>query len=131
MFLSLCFLGLQAQDWASLYQQSVDAYNNYESAEARNLAERALTILRGENSGASKNEAVILRQLSIVCYDLGDDDGSVAYAKEEIEVLTSLGLDQDLNFASALQNLGVLRIYRSEYKAAEPLINQSLEITLT
>ncbi|HCX24324.1 MAG: hypothetical protein CMB80_13570 [Flammeovirgaceae bacterium] len=122
---------MQAQDWASLYQQSVDAYNNYESAEARNLAERALTILRGENSGASKNEAVILRQLSIVCYDLGDDDGSVAYAKEEIEVLTSLGLDQDLNFASALQNLGVLRIYRSEYKAAEPLINQSLEITLT
>ncbi|WP_421873832.1 tetratricopeptide repeat protein [Marinoscillum sp.] len=125
-----CLLAI-SQDWATLYQQSVDAYNNYESQEARNLAERALSLIRNENSGASTNEAVILRQLSLVCYDLGDDDGATAYAKEEVELLIEIGANQDMNFANALQNLAVSRMYRSEYKAAEPLLSQALEIALT
>lgn len=128
---SLAFIMAMAQDWASLYRQSVDAYNNYQSAEARNYGERALALIRNENNGATKNEAVILRQLSLVCFDLGDDDGATAYAREEVELLIEIGANQDMNFANALQNLAVTRMYRSEYKAAEPFISQALEIALT
>ncbi len=121
-------LCLQAQDWASLYQQSVDAYNNYESAEARNLAERALALIRNDSPEKSKNEAAILRQLSIVSFDLAEDDAALAYAKEEVETLVAIGENQNMNYANALQNLAVMRNLRSEYKVSEPLISEALEI---
>jgi len=123
---SLCF----AQDWAASYQQSVDFYNNYQSAEARLAAERALEQIKSTETKASKNQTVILRQLSIVCYDLGEDAAALSYAKEEVEVLIALGENRDMNYANALQNLAVIRMARSEYGAADPLLSEALDLTL-
>jgi len=120
-----------AQDWAASYQQSVDYYNNYQSEEARAAAEQALEQIKTDQPDPSKNQAVILRQLSIVCYDLGNNAAAISYAKEEVEMLISLGENKDMNFATALQNLAVMRMTRSEYAAAEPLLKEALDLALT
>ncbi|MFT4834130.1 MAG: hypothetical protein ACI8WP_000888, partial [Flavobacteriaceae bacterium] len=107
-----------AQNWAELYNQSVEAYNNFEYEDARAYAEQALSDIKQNQSNPDKNFAVILRQLSLVCYDLEDNTAAVSYAKEEIETLIKIGGNQDMNFAAALQNLAVIRMYRSEYGVA-------------
>lgn len=127
----LCSSSLFAQNWVQSYQQSVDAYSNYQSAEALELGLLALDQLKAESDKPSKNQATILRQLSIVAYDLGDDGSAIEYAQEEVRTLTITGDSDDMNFANALQNLAVLRMFRSEYGAAEPLLENALEITLT
>ncbi len=133
IFAILCITFLSAevsaQTWAELYQQSVEYYNNYQSQEAKIAASRALALIKAEQSEPSKNQSVILRQLSMVCFDLQEDAAAINYAKEEIEMLDGLGMNQDLNFATALQNLAIMRTSRSEYEAAEPLLIKALEIT--
>ncbi|MFT7197429.1 MAG: CHAT domain-containing protein/tetratricopeptide (TPR) repeat protein, partial [Marinoscillum sp.] len=120
-----------AQNWAELYNQSVEAYNNFEYEDARAYAEQALSDIKQNQSNPDKNFAVILRQLSLVCYDLEDNTAAVSYAKEEIETLIKIGGNQDMNFAAALQNLAVIRMYRSEYGVAEPLLREAQNIVLT
>lgn len=122
--------GVFAQEWATFYQQSVDQYNNYESEAARQSAEKALELIKSSANAQSKNHTVILRQLSICCFDLGDDAAAVSYAKEEVEMLMTLRENQDVNFANALQNLAVMRMARNEYAAAEPLLEESLKTAL-
>ncbi|MEQ8469546.1 MAG: CHAT domain-containing tetratricopeptide repeat protein [Marinoscillum sp.] len=131
--MTLCFAVIvcQSQDWTASYQSAIDAYNNYQSQEAREYAEQALTAIKAEESGPSKNQTVILRQLSLICYDLGDDPAAISYAKEEVEMLIALGENSDMNYANALQNLALIRMYRSEYGAAEPLLREALDIIMT
>lgn len=131
--LILCFAMIvcRGQDWATSYQNSIDAYNNYQSQQAREFAEQALSEIKAEQPAPSKNQAVILRQLSLICYDLGDDPAAISYAKEEVELLIRLGENKDPNYANALQNLAVIRMFRSEYGAAEPLLKEALDISLT
>lgn len=128
-FSAYCF-SASSQDWAQAYQLSVDAYANYQSSEALEYGKQALDLIRTESDQPSRNLAVILRQLSLVTYDLGDDEAAVNFATEEIRTLTLTGDNDDMNFANAVQNLAVLRMYRSEYAAAEPLLQNALEIIL-
>lgn len=130
-WLSLVTSGVYAQDWATKYQQSVDYYNNYQSKEAKTAAEQALAMIKADQPIATTNHAVILRQLSLVCYDLGQDAAAISYAKEEVETLISINANQDMNFVNALQNLAVMRMSRSEYGAAEPLLKEALKLALT
>ncbi|MEQ9304021.1 MAG: hypothetical protein RJQ14_08915, partial [Marinoscillum sp.] len=77
--LILCFAMIvcRGQDWATSYQNSIDAYSNYQSQQAREFAEQALSEIKAEQPTPSKNQAVILRQLSLICYDLGDDPAAI------------------------------------------------------
>ncbi|MFY0607905.1 MAG: CHAT domain-containing protein [Cyclobacteriaceae bacterium] len=131
LFAIVFSLFCQAQDWAESYRQSVDLYNNYQSEEAREVAELALTQIKTGQTAPTKNNGAILRQLSIICYDLGDSPAALSYAKEEVETLISIGANQDMNYANAIQNLASIRMDRSEYGAAEPLLKEGLNIILT
>lgn len=127
LLLGLSTLMARGQDWAQAFQQSVDFYNDYQSEEARKAAEQALRLLQESQPTAIENKAAILRQLSIICYDLTDDEAALSYAQDEVESLLSLG-KKTVNLAMALQNLAVIRMARSEYGAAEPLLEEALLI---
>ncbi len=45
-------------------------------------------------------------------------------------MLIALGENRDMNYANALQNLAVIRMARSEYGAADPLLSEALDLTL-
>ncbi|MEQ8237817.1 MAG: CHAT domain-containing tetratricopeptide repeat protein [Cyclobacteriaceae bacterium] len=117
---------VNAQEWATAYQESVDLYNNYQSPEAKLAAERAIRSYKSQIENPDKNLAAIYRQLSIICYDLNLLDEALIHAKAEVELLQKLNLLYDISFVSASQNLALIRIARSEYEAAEPLLKASL-----
>lgn len=127
LFLGLNSLLSFAQEWVQRYQNSVSAYENMELRKAKDEAGAALEIYK-TTTDPDKNLAAILRQLSLVSYELGETDDAVKYAQEEVVTLQNLGLDLDLNFAYCLQNLAVIRMARSEYGAAEPLLAESRRI---
>ncbi|WP_258103149.1 CHAT domain-containing protein [Marinoscillum sp. MHG1-6] len=118
-----------SQDWAVAYQNAVDLYNNYDSEQALVEANRSLELYKAAVPADDKNLGAILRQLSIIYYDLDQPDDALDYAKHEVDLLQTLNLNTNINYANALHNLAVIRMARSEYGAAEPLIRASLVIT--
>lgn len=120
-------LGL-AQNWLTSYQNSVDFYNNYESGKARDEALKALELYKTSVDAEDQNLSAILRQLSVVSYDLNQLDPAVDYAKQEVELLQKINLTEEENYANALQNLALIRMARSEYGAAEPLLKAGLAL---
>jgi CHAT domain-containing protein len=120
-----------AQEWATAYQESIDHYNNYESQESKLAAERALRAYKTQIENPDKNLAAILRQLALVTYELDLLDDALEHSKSETELLQSLGLNNEANYANALQNLALIRIARNEYAAAEPLLRKAIPIALT
>ncbi|MFZ9044492.1 MAG: tetratricopeptide repeat protein [Cyclobacteriaceae bacterium] len=125
----ICSFGLSAQEWLDQYNQSLYYYDNYELEEARNSAETAMAIFKAEVSEPHKNVAAILRHLSVVCYELYELDAAIDYAKKEVEALQALGLDLEENFTGALSNLALIRSARSEYEAAERLLQEALSLS--
>ena len=118
------------QDWLETYEQSVEHYNLYQMNDARTSAEEALRLYRESVSEPHKNETAILRQLTLICYETADYESGLEYAKKEVEMLQQLGLDSDMNYANALNNLGLIRSARSEYEAAKPLLKKAYDIAL-
>ncbi|MFY0598277.1 MAG: hypothetical protein JXR03_01315 [Cyclobacteriaceae bacterium] len=73
-----------AQDWVVAYQNSVDYYENFESEKARDEALAALESYRQTVAEEDKNLSAILRQLSVVYYDLDELDQGLDHAMQEV-----------------------------------------------
>ncbi len=129
--LVLCLISslLVAQDWLNEYNQSVDFYQSYQLKESRAHGETALSLFTSEFPEPHKNTASILRQLSLVCFDQGDDNAAVDYAQREVEMLQQLGSDQDLSYSDALFNLGTIFSSSGRYLDAEPVISAALGVS--
>jgi len=126
--LFLFFSQLQAQEWLVQYQNSQSLYEEDKLKEALAAAKSALQIFKLEVVELHTNTAAILRHLSIISFDLEDDASAVAYAQEEIKTLVTLGEDNSENFVNALNNLGALRNYRSEYVEAARIYERAIEV---
>ena len=129
ILLCLTFFTTSAQDWLTEYEKSTDLYFDYQLSEAKARAETALSLFTAEVTEPHKNTATILRQLSLICYELGEIENAIDFGNREIETLTSLGLDGDISFADALYNLGAIFIGNAQYVDAEVVINSGLAIT--
>ncbi|MFY0687683.1 MAG: CHAT domain-containing protein [Cyclobacteriaceae bacterium] len=125
MLISLC---ANAQEWADQYQQAVTLYDNFQLREARTAAERALSIFKEENPEPHQNQAAILRQLSLICYEMASDDAAIAYAKEELTVLDAINQNGTRNYAISLSNLALIYSANSQYEESLKLLEEGLRI---
>jgi len=118
-----------SQDWLSKYNESVEFYNAIDLANAKTSAEAALELYNNSNSEVDKNKAAILRQLVLICSESGEITAGISYAKEEIEVLDELSLNNDDYYANALNNLGILYSAIGEHEKAKPVLEDALKIS--
>lgn len=87
--------------------------------------------MRTVESSPSRNQAAILQHLMVVLFELGAEDKALGFGADAHRALTIVGDTDEMPFAQLLQNIAQIRIYGSEYAAAEPLLREALKITLS
>ena len=104
------------EDWHSLYNQSVDDYNNYNISGAKEKCLKSLELLVQTESADHPNVASVLRQLALICYDEGTYDEGLGYAQQEKDLLMKLQKSGDENYATTLYNIGLLYSANEEFR---------------
>jgi tetratricopeptide (TPR) repeat protein/CHAT domain-containing protein len=112
-------------DLKNLLQKRVD-----EGAflEALPLAEKALSLAEQVDEAQRTNVASCLVDLAGVYEGLGRFSQSEQYYQRAFDLLHSLGLTNDLEFAGVAAGLGSLYIQTSQLEKAEPLLLQTLQL---
>ncbi|MEP2023551.1 MAG: tetratricopeptide repeat protein [Reichenbachiella sp.] len=118
------------QDWHSLYNQSIEDYNNYNLAAAKEKCLQSLDLLTQAESAEHPNIASILRQLALICYDEGTFEEGLEYAIKEKELLIKLQKNGDENFAITLYNIGLLYSANGDFELAQNALKESKNLML-
>lgn len=118
------------QDWHSLYNQSIDDYNNYNLTAAKANCIQALDLLTQAESADHPNVASILRQLVLICYDEGTIDEGLKYAQQEKNLLIKLQKTGDNNYATTLYNIGLLHSANGAFELAQESLTEAKTIFL-
>ncbi|WP_176214760.1 tetratricopeptide repeat protein [Reichenbachiella faecimaris] len=118
------------QDWHSLYNQSVDDYNNYNLTAAKENCLKSLDLLTQVESADHPNVAPILRQLALICYDEGTFEEGLGYATQEKELLIKLQKTGDENYAITLYNIGLLYSASGNFQLAQKTLEEAKVLLL-
>lgn len=113
------------QDWQSLYNQSIDDYNNYNLTAAKENCLQSLDLLTQAESADHPNIAPILRQLVLICYDEGTFEEGLGYANQEKELLIKLQKTGDENYATTLYNMGLLYSANGDFELAQQVLKEA------
>lgn len=128
----LCFCAYlaNAQSWLEDYNESVSLYNEASLEQSRESAKKALVAYSESHPNPDENRAAILRQLVLIESELGNSPAALSYAVEEVELLRQLEKADDMYFANALNNVGVLSNIIGKYNAAAIALEEALSISL-
>ncbi len=118
-------MSMAQQDWHSLYNQSIDDYNNYNLTAAKTNCLKALDLLTQAESADHPNVASILRQLALICYDEGTFEEGLKYAQQEKELLIKLQKAGDNNYATTLYNIGLLHSANGDFELAQESLKEA------
>ncbi|WP_420580128.1 tetratricopeptide repeat protein [Reichenbachiella sp.] len=118
------------QDWHSLYNQSIEDYNNYNLTAAKTNCLQALDLLTQAESVNHPNVAPILRQLALICYDEGTFEEGLNYAQQEKELLIKLQKNKDNNYAITLYNIGLLYSANGDFELAQANLKEAKALLL-
>ncbi|WP_422360755.1 tetratricopeptide repeat protein [Reichenbachiella sp.] len=118
------------EDWHSLYNQSIEDYNNYNISGAKEKCLQSLDLLVQAESADHPNVASVLRQLALICYDEGTYDEGLGYAQREKDLLMKLQKSGDENYATTLYNMGLLYSANGEFEMAQKSLNEAKALLL-
>ncbi len=123
---------LQAQDWLTAYNNSLVLYNNNETTKALAEAERSEQLYRKQYDVNHRSYRSILRQLSILNYDLYQLTQGKQYANREVNSWRKAITVDEATYIGALDILGILYTANNQYDSAIIVLDEALNLaTLT
>ncbi len=122
------FSSLQAQDWLAAYKQSVEAYNQGDLPKAYTLGKEALNSYQQQGDRQHANYMAVLRQMSVVSFDLNKLEEAARYAEEEVKGWQQAGTVDELSYINALDNLGLIYTTAGNYPEAVAVLQQAWQM---
>ncbi|MGD9690238.1 MAG: protein kinase [Phycisphaerales bacterium] len=95
---------------------------------ARAHAERARELAAGFGDGRNTTAAAALVELALLANDVGDIDGGLRLAQSGVDMLRELGAQTTLEYFTALQCLGGIRLGSSDREGGEAVVRESIEV---
>lgn len=117
-----------AQDWLTAYNNSVELYNQGNSENALEEARRSESLYSKQYSTDHNNYRAILRQLSVICYDINELKTGINYARKEVNSWRSTTSVDELTYIDALDNLGVLYSGNQQYDSAILVLQEAIRM---
>ena len=128
LFISSLLPQAYAQEWLDAYNQSLAFYENDQLEESLTSCKEALKYYKREADVDHANYRVILRQLSVICYNLNKLSDGQQYALEEVESWRSASMVDEPTYIDALDNLGVIYTASGEYDKSIIILTESLKV---
>lgn len=119
---------IKAQEWLTAYNNSVELYNSGNSAKAFEEAKRSEALYSKQYATDHNNYRAILRQLSVVCYDLNNLPIGINYARKEVNSWRIASTVDESTYIDALDNLGVLYSGNQQYDSAILVLQEALRM---
>ena len=117
-----------AQDWLTAYNNSVALYSEGDASKALEEAVRSEALYKKQYDINHNNYRALLRQLSIINYDLNDLSKGVYYAGHEVASWkTAINVDE-VAYIGALDNLGVLYTANLQYDSAILVLQEAVSL---
>ncbi len=120
-FFILCFYGLQAQDWQTVYKQSSSAFRNQNFEEALALSEKALQL----SDADAKSKAFTLQIITASSLELNKPEVGLKYIHEELELFGKIE-PTGKNYADAFIKKGKLLFMASKPSEAAAIFSDAL-----
>lgn len=123
------FLGspnVVAQDWLTAYNNSVALYNEGDANKALEEAVRSEALYKKQYDINHNNYRALLRQLSIINYDLNDLSTGIYYASHEVASWKTATAVDEVSYIGALDNLGVLYTANLQYDSAILVLQEAV-----
>lgn len=128
VFLTTATTLVCAQDWLTAYNNSVELYNQGNSEEAFDEAKRSESLYSKQYATDHNNYRAILRQLSVICYDINNLKSGIGYARKEVKSWRNTSSVDEPTFIDALDNLGVLYGANQQYDSAILVLQEAIRL---
>lgn len=130
-FMALSPLNSNAQDWLTAYTHSVDLYNEGNATKALAEATRSETLYKKKYDVNHTNYRSILRQLSVINYDLYLIKEGINYANQEVNSWRKAVSVNEVSYIDALDILGVLYSANEQYDSAIIVLQEAINLAAT
>ncbi len=114
-----------SQDWLTAYNNSVELYNDGNAAKALDEAMRSEQLYQKQYDINHNNYRAILRQLSVVSYDLQNLNEGIVYANKEVSSWRKAVNVNEASYIDALDILGVLYSANEQYDSAVYILQEA------
>ncbi len=122
---------LSAQDWLTAYNNSVALYNEADSEKALIEATRSEALYKKQYDIDHNNYRAILRQISIISYDLYQLKQGIYFAKTEVDSWRNTITVDEVIYVGALDILGVLYAANSQYDSAILVLQEAIRLAMS
>ncbi len=119
-----------AQEWLTAYNNSVALYNEGDSEKALTEATRSKSLYTKKYNIDHNNYRALLRQLSIINYDLSQLEKGVFYAKTEVISWRNTITVNEVIYVDALDNLGVLYAANLQYDSSVLILQEAIQLAI-
>ena len=119
-----------AQDWLTAYTNSVALYNDGNSEKALEEVARSEALYKNQYDIDHNNYRAILRQLSMINYDLYEIESGVYFARKEVASWRNTISVDEVVYTDALDNLGVLYATNSQYDSAILVLQEAIRLAM-
>lgn len=117
-----------SQDWLTAYNNSVALYNDGNTEKAIDEAVRSENLYKKQYDVDHNNYRAILRQLSIINYDLFELEKGISFAKTEVLSWRNTVSVDEITYIDALDNLGVLYTANLQYDSAIIMLQEAVSL---
>jgi CHAT domain-containing protein/tetratricopeptide (TPR) repeat protein len=121
----LSCVGLQAQDWRTLYNEGLQLYESNDLNTSFDRTSKALEAYLKESGAVSENYASILRLLENISYSDGQVARALEFAKKEIEVRQGV---KNEAYAGALAQQGTFFQGLGNFNAADSSFREAIDV---